>query len=340
MLGFDCFAARHTDTNEERGGAVRSVALVLLALVSTDALAQACALTPGRTGNFQTLSNAAGVVAFSSGLAVNADGVPNAYHRVLGPTTRDPGLLHICNGVAVLERAADGRMVNRYSDFSVPGTSARCKADVFALQERGFPACDSGECLRIFGFFAPPRSCGTGLSAECGVPPFATDASGAPTPFFVSTTSLVDSAFAPTDPRRYLDARSVPHFVLPGGESGPFGRQHGIKLGDIALIAQGNRGVFAVFGDAGPADKLGEASPAVITRLAGAPDVTNRLPPAIASGVTTLVLAGSRSELAEMPPHGARVIAEAGQRALAAAGGLAAFAGCLGLNTEIVIAAQ
>lgn len=63
MLGFACFAASHTDTNEERGGAVRSVALVLLALVSTDALAQGCALTSGRTGNFQTLSNEAGVVA-------------------------------------------------------------------------------------------------------------------------------------------------------------------------------------------------------------------------------------------------------------------------------------
>jgi hypothetical protein len=32
------------------------------------------------------------------------------------------------------------------------------------------------------------------------------------------------------------------------------------------------------------------------------------------------------------------VIAEAGQRALAAAGGLAAFAGCLGIRTDIVIA--
>jgi hypothetical protein len=319
---------------------VRSAVFLVLAFVSADALAQSCALTPGRTGSFQTLSNAAGVVAFSSGLAVNADGAPNAYHRVLGPTTRDPGLLHICNGVAVLERAADGRMVNRYPDFSVPGTSARCKADVFALQERGFPACDSGECLRIFGFFAPPRTCGTGRSDECGVPPFAIDASGAPTPFFVSTTSLVDPAFAATDPRRYLDARSVPHFVLPGGESGPFGRQHGIKLGDLALIAQGTRGVFAVFGDAGPADKLGEASPAVITRLAGAPDVTNRLPSAITAGVTTLVFAGSRSELTEMPPHGARVIAEAGRRALAAAGGLSTFAGCLGLSNEVVIVGE
>ena len=119
------------------------------------------------------------------------------------------------------------------------------------------------------------------------MPPFATDASGAPTPFFVSTTSLVDPAFAATDARRYLDARSVPHFVLPGGDSGPFGTQHGIRLGDVALIARGNRGVFAVFGDAGPRDKLGEASPAVITRLAGAPDMTTRLPGAIASGEVT-----------------------------------------------------
>ena len=320
---------------------MRSVALVLLALVFTDAaFAQACALTPGRTGRFETMSNAAGVVAFSSGLNVNADGAPNAYHRVLGPATRDPGLLHICNGVSVLERGADGRMVNRYTDFSVPGTAARCKADVFALQERGFPACDTGECLRIFGFFAPPRSCGAGGSNECGVPPLATDANGAPTGFFVSTTSLFDPAFAATDPRRYLDARTVPHFVLPGGESGPFGTAHGIKLGDIALIARGNRGVFAVFADAGPRDKLGEASPAVITRLAGAPDVTNRLPSAITAGVTTLVFAGSRNGLAEMPPHSARVIAEAGQRALEAAGGLRAFNGCLGLNNEVVIVGE
>ena len=316
---------------------MKSVGLVLLALVAADAMAQGCALTPGRTGSFETLSNPAGVVAFSSGLNVNADGAPNAYHRVLGATTRDPGLLHICNGVAVLERGADGRMVNRYSNFSVPGTSARCKADVFALQERGFPACDSGECLRIFGFFAPPRSCGAGRAAECGVPPFATDAGGAPTEFFVSTTSLFDPAFAATDPRRYLDARNVPHFVLPGGESGPFGTRHGVRLGDLALIVQGNRGVFAVFGDGGPAGKLGEASPAVLTRLAGAPDVTSRLPSAITAGVTTVLFAGSRSALAEMPPRSARVIAEAGQRALAAAGGLPAFAGCLGLNNEVVI---
>ena len=318
------------------------IRLVLLLFASASGLAgaQTCPLTPGRTGRFETRSNQGGIVSFASGLNVNADGAPNAYHRVLGPTTRDPGLLHICNGVSVLERAADGRMVNRYPNFSVPGTSARCKADVFALQEKGFPSCDTGTCLRIFGFFAPPRSCGSGQAAECGVPLMATDAQGQPTAFFVSTTSLADPRFEAADPRRYLDARTVPHFVLPGGESGPFGREHGIRLGDLGLIVRGNRGVFAVFGDAGPADKLGEASPAVITRLNGHPDAMNSLPGAIAAGVTTLVLPGSRSQLSEMPPRSAKVIAEAGDRALSAAGGLAAFASCPGLGSAISIARE
>ena len=41
-----------------------------------------------------------------------------------------------------------------------------------------------------------------------------------------------------------------------------------------------------------------------------------------------------------MPPRSARVIVEAGQRALAAVGGLAAFAGCPGLRNEVVIAGE
>lgn len=315
-------------------------ACLLLASAPAFAAAQNCPLSSRLTGGFATMADQNGVVAFNSGLAVNADGAPNAYHRVLGPTMRDPGLLHICNGVAVLERSANGRMVNRYPDFSVPDSSARCKADVFALQEQGFPSCDSGTCLRIIGFFAPPRTCGAGRGPECGVPPLATDAAGRPTGFFVSTTSLADPRFAETDPRRYLDARVVPHFVLPGGSSGPFNREHGVGLGDIALIVRGIRGVFAVFADAGPLDRLGEASPAVITRLNGDPDAMDRLPAPIASGVTTLVLSGSRELLAETPPRSARVIAEAGDRALAAAGGLAAFASCPGLGADIEIARE
>jgi hypothetical protein len=316
------------------------VALTLIALMAAAAAVQAqdCPLAPGRTGKFPTLSNDAGIVAFSSGLAVDIDGAPNAYHRVLGPTTRDAGLLHICNGASVLELRR-GRMVDRYPDFSVPGSSARCKADFFELQERGFPSCDTGTCLRIFGFYAEPRSCGPGRASEnlCGVPKSAVDPDGNPSGFFVSTTSLHDPRFDAADPRRYVDARTIPYFVLPDGENGPFGREHGVKEGDIALIVRGSRGVFAVFADAGPVDKLGEASAAVITRLAGEPDAMDHVPRPIASGVTTLILPGSRNLLAELPPRSARVIAEAGARALGAAGGLGAFAGCEGLGAPVEI---
>lgn len=317
----------------------RTLAL-LLALAPVTGAAQTCPLIPGRTGAFATASRADGVVSFRSGLAVNADGAPNAYHRVLGPTVGDPGLLHICNGVDVLERNSSGQMVNRYPDFSVSGSSARCKADVFALQEQNFPGCDTESCLRIYGFFAPPRSCGPGRSAQCGVPERALDPAGRPGNFYISTTSLGDPQFPVNDPRRYLDARTIPHFVLPGGDEGPFAMQHGIRLGDIALLMRNGRGVFAVFGDAGPRNKLGEASPAVINRLNGVPDMMHRLPAAIPSGVTTLVLPGSRNQLTSMPPRSAATIFEAGERALAAVGGLDAFAGCAGLGGSVTIARE
>jgi hypothetical protein len=170
------------------------------------------------------------------------------------------------------------------------------------------------------------------------VPPFATDAAGRPTQFFVSTTSLADPQRPMTDPLLYLDARTIPHFVLPRGEAGPFTTRYEMRLGDLALLVLDGRGTFAVFGDAGPAGKLGEASPAVITRLRGQPDLLDRLPRAVEGGVTTLLLPGSRSHLQQMPPRSAGAIAEAGAAALAAVGGLAAFAACPGLAGPIAIA--
>jgi hypothetical protein len=313
------------------------VALLALALPAT-ALAQACPLQPGRTGGFATMAQPGGPVAFRSALQVNMDGAPNAYHRVLGPTTPDPGLLHICNGVDVLE-LREGRLANRYPDFSVPGSSARCKADVFALQQAGYPACSTGTCLRIYGFAATPRECGPGQGGrDCGVPIQARGPDGQATGFFVSTTSL-QGGFATDDPRRYVDARFIPHIALPGGDAGPFAA-HGVQLGDIALLVRGGRAVFAVFADGGPRGKLGEASGAAINRLNGVADSPNRRPAPLPNDVTTLILPGSRALLAEMPPRSARAIADAGQKALEAAGGRAAFAACPGLGGDYAIAAE
>lgn len=171
------------------------------------------------------------------------------------------------------------------------------------------------------------------------MPEFAVDANGQQTPYFISTTPLEDRRFAANDPRRYVDGRTIPHFVLPGGEGGPFTTQRGVRLGDLALLVADGRGVFAVFAEGGPAGALGEASPAAINRLRGQPDSMTRLPRAMDARVTTLILPGSHTHFGEIP-RSARAIADAGRQALSAAGGLSAFRNRSGLNGPISIAAE
>lgn len=76
--------------------------------------------------------------------------------------------------------------------------------------------------------------------------------------YYVSMTSLQNSAFPETDPRRYVDASTVPYIALPKAvtEAG------GIALGDLVAVAnQGNGKVaFAIYADRGPKNKLGEGS--------------------------------------------------------------------------------
>ncbi|MDP9049259.1 MAG: hypothetical protein M3O31_00840 [Acidobacteriota bacterium] len=53
----------------------------------------------------------------------------------------------------------------------------------------------------------------------------------------------------------------VPYIVLPGGKTGAsWFAQHGIKVGDGAMVIRGGTLVEAVFADAGPMEKIGEMS--------------------------------------------------------------------------------
>lgn len=53
----------------------------------------------------------------------------------------------------------------------------------------------------------------------------------------------------------------VPYIVLPGGKAGSLWfAQHGIKVGDGAMVIRGNTRVEAVFADSGPTEKIGEMS--------------------------------------------------------------------------------
>lgn len=75
---------------------------------------------------------------------------------------------------------------------------------------------------------------------------------------YVSTTSLVNSAYATTNPLRYVDSENVPFFVLPSAIT----TSNNIHLGDIGFVfnTTNGKGCYAVFADGGPAGKLGEGS--------------------------------------------------------------------------------
>ncbi len=81
--------------------------------------------------------------------------------------------------------------------------------------------------------------------------------------FYVSTTTLFDPSRAEEDPRRYVDAETIPYFVLP--------RKHSTdaRSGDLGIIVnlRNRKHVGAIFADIGSKDHLGEASIAAARAL-------------------------------------------------------------------------
>ncbi|MBC7536339.1 MAG: fibronectin type III domain-containing protein, partial [Ferruginibacter sp.] len=83
--------------------------------------------------------------------------------------------------------------------------------------------------------------------------------SGSPYPgMYVSTTSLINTAYAATSPFRYVNSEAIPFFVLPTAVK----TLGNIQLGDIGYVYNTLTGLgcYAIFADGGPAGKLGEAS--------------------------------------------------------------------------------
>jgi hypothetical protein len=88
--------------------------------------------------------------------------------------------------------------------------------------------------------------------------------------FLVSATALArPNASDPCDLSNYVDALTVPAIVLPKAPSGFADK--GARVGDLAVVAVpgDSRVVYAVVGDSGPRDKLGEASIALNGQLLG-----------------------------------------------------------------------
>ena len=84
--------------------------------------------------------------------------------------------------------------------------------------------------------------------------------------FYISQTTLQDPHFAKADPRRYVDATTVPYVVL-----NPILRKKaGLDIGDLAAVVLGSnehKVTFGIVADVGPLTGLGECSRALATSL-------------------------------------------------------------------------
>ncbi|MER6160674.1 glycoside hydrolase family 75 protein [Streptomyces sp. NPDC001868] len=104
-------------------------------------------------------------------------------------------------------------------------------------------------------------------------------------PWFQPATSFLQSD------GRYLSSETLPFIVVPVASRTWDYRVHGIKGGSVAAVVHGDRVEYAVVGDTGPKNIIGEASYATAEALGIRPDPRNG---GVASGVTYIVFEDSK----------------------------------------------
>ncbi|MFD7768050.1 glycoside hydrolase family 75 protein [Streptomyces sp. NPDC059787] len=104
-------------------------------------------------------------------------------------------------------------------------------------------------------------------------------------PYFSSST-----AFAQSDGRP-LSSEETPYVVVPAPSAVWNHRSHGVRGGSVVAVVYRDRVRYAVVGDTGPADIIGEASYAMAESLGIDPDPRSGGTP---SGVTYIVFKDSR----------------------------------------------
>lgn len=229
-----------------------------------------------------------GAVLFRSGLQVDCDGSPAAYHppTLAHPKSgRPPGLDALQNA---------GEPERRRTPLG--------EVDYCGVGER------VGELVKPANWYGIVTDDGK----RTGTPVLQRD--GDPYPgFYVSTTSLVDPTRAQTDPRRYVDAMTVPYVALPArarkstgvNDRVPtFSDALGVPLhvGDLGVAGCGREICEIIYADVGPAGEIGEGSVALHTGL--------KLFHGVGSGhdtedVCTLLFPGSRHSPAWPVAHDA-----------------------------------
>ncbi|MFJ2260756.1 glycoside hydrolase family 75 protein [Streptomyces sp. NPDC087844] len=111
-------------------------------------------------------------------------------------------------------------------------------------------------------------------------------------PLFCDTT-----AFQQSDGRQ-LSAERLPYVVVPGPSHRWNHQEHDVRRGTVAAVIHGDRVRYAVVGDIGPDDIIGEGSYALARNLGMRPDPKGG---GAASGVTYILFKGSGASPIESP---------------------------------------
>jgi Fungal chitosanase of glycosyl hydrolase group 75 len=138
--------------------------------------------------------------------------------------------------------------------------------------------------------------------------------------YYVSATALADRTKAVNDPTRYVDASKIPFIVLPGAMA----REIGARPGDFAVVFNQRNGQssFAIFGDVGPSDRIGEGSVALAENLGIRSDARNG---GARRGILFLVFPGSGNDR----PRPIEEINSESEKLLQAWGGSSRLAACV-----------
>ena len=248
-----------------------------------------------------------GAVVYRARYATNTDGAPSSYHPDDPWGSKGLAVNTICNGADAY--TASGEKVDYRQCKRLIGLYKRAQAAGW-VKQRNTPY------MRFYGVATQDWN----QRVPCVI------REGRYAGYFVSTTTWRAPGRDPCEPSRYLDALTIPFIVVPNDQKF---RRLGMGMGDVAVVyaPKTDTLVYAVVGDLGPAEGLGEGSIAISMELTDTRELPERRADIKAyrlPEVVTLVL----TERVISDPRSRRDIERTARRAFEQFGGLRRLQAC------------
>ena len=208
------------------------------------------------------------MILFKTGLQVNTDGAPVSYHPI--DLKGDSIALNtILNAVAIYRKADSVRISNPPKKYSKERNAMAKEAyTVFAKwRDSDYEIIPPGYSISWKSVLMPVKK--NNIDKPCVL------SNGEYKGYYVSGTSLTNGLTGDKgecDCNNFVNPFKVPNLVLAGGSNPVI--KYGANIGDL-LIAYNpatQKTVYAVIGDKGPPENLGEASVILNMKLTGTTD--------------------------------------------------------------------